>query len=101
MLAHIVFFSLKDNSANVCQAMVESCKKYLTGHQGEVYFACGVRNPELSRELNDQEFDVALHIIFDSVANHDLYQEAPRHLEFVKENQQLWSGVRVFDSNCE
>ena len=60
----------------------------------------GSRNLELTRDENDRDFDVALHIVFDSVANHDLYQVAPRHQEFIDANKELWSGVRVFDSNC-
>ena len=49
--------------------------------------------------MNDKEFDVALHVVFDSRKAHDKYQTHPKHLKFLEENKQPWSKVRVFDSN--
>ncbi|MEQ8791572.1 MAG: Dabb family protein [Pirellulaceae bacterium] len=97
-LAHMVFFTLeKDTPANR-QKLVDACNKYLSGHEGTVYYSAGEIADELKREVNDQEFDVALHLVFASKAAHDAYQTAPRHLKFIDENKQLWSKVRVFDS---
>ena len=31
--------------------------------------------------------------------SHDLYQDAPRHQQFIAENKPNWKQVRVFDSN--
>src|SRR5439155_5103712 len=62
LLAHDVFFSLKDNSADAKTKMVAACKKYLSKHPGEVFFAAGTRAEELNRSVNDRDFDVALHI---------------------------------------
>jgi hypothetical protein len=100
LLVHNVYFSLKDNSPAARDKLVAACKKYLTGHQGEVYFAAGVLAGELNRPVNDRDFDVGLHIIFDSMANHDRYQDDARHLEFIEENKAGWKKVRVFDSTC-
>lgn len=97
-LAHMVYFSLKDNSPEACQKLVDACKKYLSKHEGEVYFGVGIRAKDFTRDVNDQEFDVGLHIVFESKAAHDKYQEHPRHLEFIKENKANWKKVRVFDS---
>jgi hypothetical protein len=98
MLAHNVYFSLKDPSEVAKDALVTACKRYLTGHPGEVFFACGTVAKELNRPVNDQDWDVALHIVFDSQAAHDAYQEAPRHQQFIQENHDAWAKVRVFDS---
>lgn len=98
MLAHNVFFTLKDRSPESVQALVAACEQHLTGHPGTVFFACGPLEPELSRPVNDRDFDVALHIVFDSRAAHDHYQDAPRHVRFVNENRDGWARVRVFDS---
>ena len=51
--------------------------------------------------MNDRDFDVALHVVFDSKASHDKYQEAPRHKQFIEEQQKNWKQVRVFDSWVE
>jgi hypothetical protein len=99
MLAHNVFFTLKDRSPAARDALVAACRRYLTGHPGTLFFACGVLEPELSRPVNDRDFDVALHLIFESRAAHDAYQESPRHVAFVEENHDRWARARVFDSD--
>ena len=98
MLAHMVFFTLKDRTPQSRDALVAACKKYLTDHPGTVYFSAGSRAEELSREVNDKDFDVALHLVFKDKASHDVYAEAPRHVEFINENKDSWAKVRVFDS---
>jgi hypothetical protein len=101
MIGHMVYFALKDNSPEAVQKMVAACRKYLKGHDGEVFFAAGPRAKEFTREVNDQDWDVALHIVFKSKADHDKYQEHPRHVQFISENRENWKKVRVFDSACE
>jgi hypothetical protein len=78
---------------------VAACQKYLSDHEGTVYFSAGIINEGLDREVNDRDFDVALHLIFESRKAHDTYQTHPQHLKFIEENKHLWSTVRVFDSN--
>ncbi len=99
MLAHNVFFTLNDPTEADKNALVAACKEYLTGHPGTVFFAVGTLQEGLDRPVNVRDFHVALHVIFDSLASHDLYQDAPRHLQFVAENKPNWKQVRVFDSN--
>jgi hypothetical protein len=98
MLAHNVFFSLKDPSPAAQEKLVAACKKYLSGHAGTVFFAAGTLAKDLARPVNDRDFDVALHVVFKDKAAHDQYQKAPAHLKFIKENQANWKKVRVFDS---
>lgn len=98
LLAHDVYFTLKDNSAASRNKLVDACKKYLTDHPGEVFFAAGTRAEEFNREINDQDFDVALHIVFKDKGAHDKYQDAERHKQFIAENKDNWKKVRVFDS---
>lgn len=97
-LAHMVFFKLKDNSDAAKQKLVAACEKYLSDHEGTIYFSAGVRAEDFKRSVNDLEFDVALHVVFCNKAAHDKYQTHPRHLKFIEENKANWAGVRVFDS---
>src|SRR5688572_29482574 len=97
-LAHNVYFTLKDNSQVAKTKMVNACKKYLSRHPGTVFFACGVLAEELRREVNDLNFDIGLHIIFQNQAAHDAYQVAELHEKFIEENKANWKQVRVFDS---
>ncbi len=101
MLAHSVFFSLNDRSDAAVRKMLDACRNYLSSHPGTLFFACGTPNQELTRPVNDRDFDVALHIVFDSVEAHDAYQDAPLHHQFISENKPNWKLVRVFDANIE
>ena len=98
MLAHNVFFSLNDPSEPARAKLVAACKKYLSTHPGTVYFACGTLADELQRPVNDRDFDVSLHVVFQTKAAHDAYQAAPLHDQFIAENKDNWKKVRVFDS---
>jgi hypothetical protein len=97
-VAHMVFFTLAEDSPQNREKLVAACRKYLDGHAGTVYFSAGVLAEDLKREVNDRQFDVSLHLVFANRQAHDRYQEHPRHLQFIEENRQLWSQVRVFDS---
>jgi hypothetical protein len=97
-LAHHVFFTLKDRGPEAVNSLLAACEKYLDGHDGVVDFAVGTREQELNRPVN-VDYDVSLHVIFQDRASHDAYQNAPRHLEFIEQQQDNWSEVRVFDSN--
>ena len=98
MIGHMVYFQLTDNSPAKVEELVAACDKYLSKHPGEVFYAAGPRAKEFSREVNDQDWDVALHIVFKSKADHYRYQDAERHQRFIAENRANWKKVRVFDS---
>ena len=97
-LAHNVFFALNDNSEDAKTKLTEACKKYLTGHPGTDFFTCGILAADYKREVNDRDFDVSLHIVFATKEDHDAYQVADRHNQFIEENKDNWKHVRVFDS---
>lgn len=98
LLVHNVFFTLKDRSPEAVEHLVAACHKYLKNHPGIVYFAAGTLCPDLNRPVNDRDFQVGLHIVFESREYHDRYQTAAEHLEFIEENKDQWDKVRVFDS---
>jgi Stress responsive A/B Barrel Domain len=100
-LAHIVFFTLAERSDVNRAKLIDGCKKYLDKHHGVVHFSVGVNAPEYDREVNDRDYDVALHLVFATAKDQDTYQTHPRHLEFVKECKSLWKKVRVFDSTLK
>ncbi len=101
MIAHNVYFTLNDNSAEAKKKLVDACKKHLTKHPGEVYFAAGTLAESLQRPINDRDFDVALIIVFKDQAAHDKYAVAERHKQFIAENRENWKKVRVFDATVE
>jgi len=98
MLSHDVYFSLTDNSPQAKEKLIAACKKYLSGHPGTIWFAVGPLGEEFQRDVNDRDFDVALHIVFKNKAAHDQYSKAERHQKFIEETKATWKKVRVFDS---
>jgi len=98
MLAHMVYFDLKDSSEPARDKLVEACHKYLKSHRGVVFFAAGTMADDLNRDVNVRDFHVSLHLVFQTKADHDRYQSAPAHQQFIKENSANWARVRVFDS---
>ncbi len=98
-LAHHVYFTLKDKSAEKKADLVEACHRYLKPRPGVVFFSAGGRVPDLAREVNDQDFDVSLAVVFDSRTSHDDYQQDATHDVFIAEQKENWEKVRVFDSN--
>ena len=98
LLAHNVYFSLHDGSPEARARLLAAIRKYLPGHPGVLFFACGTLAEELRRDVNDRDFDVALHIVFRDQASHDHYQGTAQHREFIAENRHNWRQVRVFDS---
>jgi len=97
-VAHMVFFTLSDSSAEAVQNLIDACDNYLTGHVGTVYYSVGARGPEFAREVNNQSYHVGLHVVFENKAAHDQYQTHERHLAFIAENKDNWAAVDIFDT---
>lgn len=98
MLAHNVYFTLKDSSASARSRLVESCRTYLTDHPGTLFFGVGTVVDDLARPVNVRDWDVGLTVVFEDRAAHDAYQVSERHQTFISENSESWAQVRVFDS---
>lgn len=101
VLAHDVYFTLRDASPEAKQKLVDACRRHLNGHEGTVFFAAGLRADEMARDVNDRAYDVSLHVYFRDRAAHDAYQDHPRHKQFIAEMNANWKAVRVFDSWVE
>ena len=98
MLGHMVFFELKEDSAEARIRLASACRKYLSDHEGTLHFSVGTIALDLRREVNVRDFHVALHVVFRDKASHDQYQKHPRHVKFIEENRPNWKSVRIFDS---
>lgn len=97
-LSHLVFFTLKDPSQPAIDSLVAACRKYLTDHPGTVHFSVGPRAEHYQRPVNDQEFHVSLVLVFATDDDHTKYQTSERHQQFLAEQLENCSQVRVFDA---
>ncbi len=97
-LAHMVFFTLKDQSEASRQHFVASCHKYLSGHKGSIYFSIGTIAEDVEEPPSVRDFDVALHLVFENKEAAATYQKSDRHQQFIAENKDAFAKVRVFDT---
>ena len=102
---HDIFITLKDKSAAAVQRQLEFGKKYLANHPGELSFYAAVLAHNLTRHkqvaylFNDDDFDVAFHMVFSDRRAHDAYQVSDTHVKhFIPESNPNWVKIRVFDS---
>ena len=99
MLAHNVYFSLRDRSPEAIRHLLDACRTHLANRPGVMFFACGELASGCSRPVNDRDFDVSLHLIFKTVDDHDRYQnQDAEHQKFIAACRDNWAKVRVFDS---
>ena len=94
----MVYFWLKEGGGQKeAEALATGARKHLSGIPGvlrlETGFPAGT-----TREVVDGTYGVGLLVEFSSAAEHDVYQEHPDHLRFIKECSALWSRVRVYDT---
>ncbi len=97
-VAHIVFFTLAEDTPAERKALLADIKKYLAGHKGTAYFSAGAIADDMNRSVNDREFQVSMNLVFVNRAAHDTYNDHPRHEEFKTKNKDRIAKVRVFDS---
>jgi quinol monooxygenase YgiN len=100
-IGHMVFFELKDKSAESKKKLVDECYKYLKNHEGVLYFSAGPRAEEAKEAVSATDWDVALHIVFKNKASLDKYLPHPDHKKFVDDNKASWKGVKVYDSHLD
>lgn len=97
MLVHTVFFWMKKNAPkNAAKQTIQDALRYLKSPTVRQIWAGAPAKTEI-REVVNATFDAGLTVIFDSVADHDAYQEDPQHQVFIKRNKKNWLRVEVYD----
>lgn len=104
---HDIYITLRDKSHKAVQKQLELGKKYLAKaeHPGELSFSATVLAHHLKRHqqvpylVNEEDFDVAFHLVFAGKWAHDLYQDSDAHVKyFIPLSKGNWVKLRVFDS---
>jgi hypothetical protein len=96
--AHMFFFQLCDTSQELVAVFTDLCVQYLGGHPGQRHFSVGIRALEINRDVSGTNFEVSVHMIFDSIADFTKYSASDSHEEFITQSAGM-SPVRiVYDS---
>ncbi len=98
MLVHSVYFWWKPNLSAADRAAFRAGLEKLRAVETVRQLYLGTPAPTKPRDVIDTSYDLALTVLFDSVADQNTYQDHPRHNKFIEENRETWAKVRVFDS---
>ena len=96
MLVHTVLFYFKPETT---EAQIEACasdaKNLLTKIETvkELYIGSPA-NTEI-RPVSVRDFELSLTVIFESLADHDVYQAHPLHDQFIANHKEIWDKVAV------
>ena len=94
MLVHTVFFWMKKNAPkSAAKQTMKDALKYLKTPTVKHLWA-GLPAKTEARDVINATYDVGLTVTFDSVADHDAYQEDPEHLSWYQKPTQL-AGVAL------
>ena len=97
MFIHTVFFWFNDKTpAEAADALVQDCRDYL-GRIPTVRNLWAGRPANTPRDVVDSSFAVALTVVLDDRAGHDVYQEHDLHKQFIERNRGHWRRVQVYD----
>jgi len=97
-LAHSVFISLHDNSPAARAELLADCDRLLGHHPGTLFYWAGELAGDIAWEVSERDFDVALHLIFENKAAHDVYQDSADHVAFLHKHEANLKSIRVFDA---
>lgn len=59
----------------------------------------GVPAPTEDRDVIDNSYAYTIFTWFETLEDHDLYQEHPEHIRFIEDYNHLWANVRVYDAD--
>jgi hypothetical protein len=99
MLRHNVYFWLKKEVTETQKKDFEKgLNKFLSSikeiHQADI----GIPASTPDRDVVDKSFGYSIFVSFKSIEDHNIYQEHPAHKVFIDDFANLWSEVKVYDS---
>lgn len=94
---HTVLFWLKPGTTDAAkQQVIDDCRRLL-GSIATVRFLAVGEPAGTERDVVDNSYQIGLVVHFADKADHDVYQKAEKHLEFIRRNEAVWERVQVYD----
>lgn len=101
MLVHSVYFFLKetvsDSEKTEFRHSVEALAKIETVHA--FYLGTPAATPD--RPIIEKGYTIGMTILFQTMEDHNIYQEHPIHQGFIQKNKGLWEKVVIYDADSE
>lgn len=98
MFVHHVFFWLKEDLSSAEIDTFENTVKTLLTIDC-VRFGDVGKPAATNRPVIDTTYSYSLLLVFESEADHDIYQSHPTHVTFVNTCSSFWSKVVIYDSD--
>lgn len=98
MLQHTVYFYLNDDVTDQQRADFEEGLKELLEIESIYKSELGVPGDTESRDVTDHSFGYSIFTWFETMEDYITYDEHPEHLRFIDTYEELWSDVKVYDS---
>ncbi|MGK7395420.1 MAG: Dabb family protein [Candidatus Cyclobacteriaceae bacterium M3_2C_046] len=94
---HVYFWLKKDLTSQQIEKFEQEGLKSLTTIETVKMSHIGVP-ASTNRSVIDTSYSYSLMLIFDSLADQEVYQKHPTHLKFVENFEDYWNRVVVYDS---
>ena len=97
-LIHTVYFYIKDGVTEEQKKQFENGLIKLGTVPGIISYFWGPPAKTPKRDVIDDSYAYAINVHFKNLADQDVYQEHPDHLEFIELYKDLWEEVKVYDN---
>ncbi|MEX1122359.1 MAG: Dabb family protein [Balneolales bacterium] len=98
LLQHNVYFYLNDDVTSEEREQFEGGLKELLQIEDVYKAETGIPAATEQRDVTDHDFVYSIFSWFETIEDHERYQEHPIHLDFIDKYSHLWANVRVYDS---
>jgi len=100
MLVHTVLFRFTPESSEAqIQACANDARNLLAKIETVHSLYIGSPADTEVRPVSVRDFDLMLTVLFESIADHDVYQTHSLHDEFIANNKDNWASVAVHDAD--
>jgi hypothetical protein len=99
MLIHTVIFWLRKDLTHEDLALFEQELCLLEKIPTVEQLFIGRPSATAKRPVIDDSYDFCLTVALKDLAAHDVYQEDPLHLAFIKNCSHMWERVKIYDAD--
>ncbi len=100
MLVHTVLFNFNPETTEAqINACAEDARNLLAKIETVHSLYIGSPADTEERPVSVRDFGLMLTVLFESIADHDVYQTHPLHDQFIENNKENWGSVAVHDAD--
>jgi hypothetical protein len=98
MLQHNVYFYLNEDVSQEQKEQFEEGLRELLEIETIYKSELGIPGSTEDRDVTDHSFGYSIFTWFETMEDYNVYADHPDHLEFIDTYSELWSDVKVYDS---